>query len=91
MKVIWLESLLNLQASHIVCFEFLKCFVYIFIKGNTMPINRTFVKQLNWGTTPTPNFINLISLESLLRVVSNHHHGWVIWKPFKIQMQMGKG
>ena len=79
-----------MQAPHTICSGLLKYFVCIFIKGMVMPINIAFVKQLNWGFIPTPNFINFISLESLLRVASNHHHGWVIWKPFKIQKQMGK-
>ena len=33
-----------------------------------MPINRTFVKQLNWGTTPTPNFMKIVLLESWLNL-----------------------
>ena len=56
-----------------------------------MPINRTFVKQIIWGTILTPNFMSLIYLVSLLRVAINHPHGWVVWKPFKIQVQNGKG
>ena len=67
-----------MQAQHSISFGFLEYFVGIFIKGMIMPINRTFVKQISWGTTPTPNFINLIYLESLLRVAINHHHGWVV-------------
>ena len=56
-----------------------------------MPINGAFVKQVNWGFIPTPNFINFIFLESLLRVATNQHHGWVIWKPFKNSSANGKG
>ena len=55
-----------------------------------MPINRTFYKTISWGTILTPNFISLIFLVSLLRVAITHPHGWVVWKPFTIQKQMGK-
>ena len=80
-----------MQAQHSISFGFLKYFVCIVIKGMVMPINRAFVKQVNWGTILTPNFISLIILVSLLRVASNPHHGWVSWKPFKIQMKKGEG
>ena len=56
-----------------------------------MPINIAFVKQLNWGFIQYPNLINFISLESLKREASNHHHGWEIWKPFEISIANGKG
>ena len=68
--------------------EYIVC---IFIKGMVMPINRTFCKTNNWGFIQIPNFIIYICLESLLRVATNQHHGWLIWKPFKIQVQNGKG
>lgn len=89
-KIIWLESLSNLQAQNSIFFVLLKYVVCIFIKGLIMPINRTFCKTINWGITPTPNFIKWIWLESLLRVESNHHHGLVKWKPFKIHLKIGK-
>ena len=88
---VWIGSLCNAEACHNICLMFSKSFVCIFIKGMVMPINRTFCKTNNWGFIQIPNFIKFIYLESLLRVASNPHHGWVSWKPFKIQMKKGKG
>ena len=87
MKLVLLESSSNLQAQHTICFELLKYFVCIFVKGIIMPINRTILKQLVRVSYQLPIFINLIWLESLLRVESNHHHGLVNWKPFKIHLK----
>ena len=56
-----------------------------------MPINRTIFKISSWGIIPTPNVINFIYLESLLKVASNLHHGWEIWKTLKKTNANGKG
>ena len=41
-----LESLFNIAANHNICFEFLKGFICILIKGNIMPIMEQFVFQI---------------------------------------------
>ena len=69
---------------------FSKSFVGIFIKGMVMPINRTFVEQIIWGTILTPNLIKFIYLESLLRVEDNQQAGLAIWKGFKSILKKGR-
>ena len=83
-------KLMRKTSSTYPLFWFVEIFVCILIKGMIMPINRTFCKTINWGTTPTPNFISLLWLEGWLRVESNHHQGLVNWKPFESILEMEK-
>ena len=76
-------SLLEMQAQHTIGLGSWDILSWIFIKGMLMPINRTFVKQINWGIFPTPNFINLVCLESSSNFQGQHNIGSVFCRSCK--------
>ena len=90
MKLILVESWLNLEAHHNICFEFLESFICILVKGNVMPINAIFVKTIIWSNYTFQKIMNFIWLDSLLELEANHHQGFRIWEPFECILKMGK-
>ena len=90
-KLIWLDSLWEMQAQHAIGFVFYKSCQCNFVERKYNAYYVTICKSNNLSNYTFPNFMKLIWLDSLLRIEGNHHPGFRIWKHLESILEMGKG
>ena len=85
-----LESWLNLQAQHAICFAFCKSCKCIFVGRQCDDHNGTICISNNWSNYTFSKFMIKVWIESLCNVEACHNPGFGFGNILKCIFEMGK-
>ena len=88
--MVWLESLSNFQAQHVIGFAFCRSCKSNFVGRQFDAHYGTICILINLNNQALSNFMNKAYLEGLRKVDDNQQLGVCIWKHFKCILKMGK-